>query len=84
MNPGRAHNSAIEIRLTAGRSLLAEPGLDPSHLRAASAAIARTSVDGPVTVKTVAGALEFRTESEILRMVSSVEIIASGEFCFAD
>ena len=32
--PAAARESAIEIRLAAGRSLLVEPGFDPAHLRA--------------------------------------------------
>ncbi len=51
---------------------------------AVSAAMARGLVESPVTVKTLAGPLEFRAEGEILRMVGPAEIIAGGEFYFED
>src|SRR5260370_15459185 len=34
VRPAGAPRSAIEIRLKGGRSLVGEPGFDPSHLRA--------------------------------------------------
>jgi transposase-like protein len=37
--PAPVHSSKIEVRLTSGRSLFAEPGFDPSHLRALLSAL---------------------------------------------
>lgn len=51
---------------------------------AVSAAMARGLVESPVTVKTLAGPLEFRAEGDVLRMVGPAEIIAGGEFYFED
>lgn len=50
---------------------------------AVAAALARGLVDSPVTVNTLAGPLEFRTEGSGLTMIGPAEIVAGGEFYFA-
>ena len=49
---------------------------------AVAAALARGLVQSPVTVKTLAGPLEFASEGKILRMQGPAEIVAGGEFYF--
>ena len=49
---------------------------------AVAAAIARGLAESPITVDTLAGPLEFRSEGPALRMVGPAEIIAGGEFYF--
>ena len=49
---------------------------------AVAAALARGLVESPVTVNTLAGPLEFRTDGPLLRMVGPAEIVAGGEFYF--
>ena len=49
---------------------------------AVAAALARGLVDSPVTVNTLAGPLEFRSDGPLLRMVGPAEIVAGGEFYF--
>jgi diaminopimelate epimerase len=51
---------------------------------AVAAALTRGLVESPVTVKTLAGPLEFRAEGSVLMMVGPAEIVAGGEFYFAD
>ena len=51
---------------------------------AVAAALARGHVHSPVTVKTLAGPLEFTAEGKILRMRGPAEIVAGGEFYFQD
>jgi diaminopimelate epimerase len=50
---------------------------------AVAAALARGLVESPVTVNTLAGPLEFRTDGAGLTMVGPAEIVAGGEFYFA-
>ena len=49
---------------------------------AVAAAMARGLVQSPVTVRTLAGPLEFTAEGKILRMRGPAEIVAGGEFYF--
>lgn len=49
---------------------------------AVAAALARDLVDSPVTVHTLAGPLEFRSDGSLLRMIGPAQIIAGGEFYF--
>ncbi|HPT27888.1 MAG TPA: diaminopimelate epimerase [Bryobacteraceae bacterium] len=49
---------------------------------AVAAAMARGLVQGPVTVRTLAGPLEFTAEGKLLRMRGPAEIVAGGEFYF--
>lgn len=50
---------------------------------AVAAAMARGLAQSPVTVKTLAGPLEFKAEGEALHMRGPAEIVAGGEFYFA-
>lgn len=49
---------------------------------AVAAAMARGAVQSPVTVRTLAGPLEFAAEGRVLRMQGPAEIVAGGEFYF--
>lgn len=51
---------------------------------AVAAAMARGLVESPVTVETLAGPLSFRSDGEALVMSGPAEIVAAGEFYFAD
>lgn len=47
---------------------------------AVAAALARGLVEDPVTVRTLAGPLQFRREGEVLKMVGPAQIVAGGTF----